>query len=1393
MRRNPSAKAPRAAFAPSRRLLAAGVMALLAHSVGAADTSAKAGHDEARQSYIVHLQSPPVALFEGFGATASAAKRALKPTHPGTAGKARLEIGAPEVKAYRQFLASEQDNIERLAESTLGRALSPRARLDLVLNALVLDLSPQEAQRLSKLGGIEKVEPDFLREPQSDAGPTWVGAPAVWDGSAVDGVGSQGAGVVIGVIDTGINPSHPSFAGVGPVDGHLHAAPRALSTSLCASPTSPPCNGKLIGLRDFTSGSASREIDNGLDVVGHGSHVSGIAAGNRILGSISVAGQSIQREFSGVAPHASLISYKACEVEAKCQGSWLLAAINAAVADGVDVINYSIGGDPRDPWTSSDALALLAAREAGIVPVVAAGNAGPELGSVTSPGNAPWVISVANASHDRSVGNRLVDFELAPAQVSASAPAPGGGSLLGLGATAGYGPARLVIPEDFPGCGVGEGIGLDGNGRPDGSSNPWAGNPHRFNGEIVVCRRGTQARLAKGDNVLRAGAGGMVLINSIGDGESINDDVHLLPAVHLGYSAGEALARWLAAGGERARIEGSRLIEDAALADRLSADSGRGPVAAGGVMLPSITAPGTRIVAAAGTGSGLVTRSGTSMASPHVAGAAALLRALHPQWRVEQIQSALMTSARGGVKREDGTSAARRVDAGAGALDVAAAARTQLAVLGNGAEFRAARPTQGGQPRSLNLPGLVHESCRDRCGLSRSLRDLGYGGRWRVSASLAGGLAQAIPAEFEIAAGGSQSLQLDIDLRGTPALGQWLSGEVLLERVDGSAQLRLPVGVFASPGDLPSKLSLDLPSDAGAVDLMFSGLAALKHLHVEAGAAATPQREQRALAQSPAPASPYENIGQGSFFQILQLAAATQSTPRRFVLVAEAGSDSAPDIDLFVGVDYDSNGRPDEAEELCRSAGPTAAERCQLELTQTGSSQQVWVLVQNHAGSAGSDQVWAESVLFDPAPAPGVVATAPRAVGSREPFAVRLSYDLPELLPEQRRLSLLSLRSAAGAAPFAQIPVQLYRSGREPAARQLVQGRPLNLTLPAGGSHQRLFVDVPAGTRRLSIEMQGATQVMRLQALPSSAGSLPQIEGPSDLSAPLASLSGSGVLSLDGASLGGARLYLLLHNAAAEARQARLELKLEREQPRPQPQFGAWFNPEQSGSGVFLYGAADNWGLLWFTYLEDGTPTWYLASAPAPAPDQAQWSVDLSRFAWDGDSAAGTVVGRATLSLNSDRSIQFGFQLDGQTGSAPMQFLGEPGEACPRGSAGPLDLNGLWFDPGNGGFGYSIEAGPDFEVVSLFLYDASGRPRWALATGQPFDAGPMTAWQYQGSCPLCTWVQPSVQSIGSVILDHAATSPAQISVNLRLAPPLSGLWTRSHAPVRLSNPLGCPP
>jgi hypothetical protein len=751
-----------------------------------------------------------------------------------------------------------------------------------------------------------------------------------------------------------------------------------------------------------------------------------------------------------------------------------------------------------------------------------------------------------------------------------------------------------------------------------------------------------------------------------------------------------------------------------------------------------------------------------------------------------------MGSARGGFRREDGLSSARRIDIGAGGLDVAAAARAQLALFTGGSEFRSARPATGGQPRSLNLPGLLHERCFERCSLDRLLRDLGFGGRWRVQAQLDGGQVSVSPSEFEIGAGGTQSLRIDIDLRATSALGQWLSGEVRLERADGGAQMRLPLGVFAWPGSLPKRLSAEARSDVGAVDFRFAGLAALAGLQVEAGSAARPQREERLLAQSPNPDKPYESIGQGSFFQTLTLPAATVGAPRRFVLIAEAGSNQAPDVDLFVGVDYNANGRPDEGEQLCRSNGPGSDERCELELAQTGSSQQVWVLVQNHRGGA-QDAVWVESVLLDPAPSTAVVASAPRTLGSGETFGVRIGFDLPDLLVGERRVSLLSLSPATGAAAFARVPVELRRVEGPRSARPLSSGIAESLRLGAGEVHDRMFIDLPAGTTAVRIEVEGGLPALDMRLLPAPSGSQPQLAPlPSSTLALAQLVPGASELRLARGSLEPQRLYLRLANGGAQALDLRLRPHLERIEPTPWTSLGAWFNPNRGGSGLYLYAAGPKWALVWFTYLDDGTPTWYFGDAPAPTGREAQVKIPLLRYGWDGSATSRVEVGHAVLSINGPTSLQFAFQVDGATGSEPMVWLGAAGGACPRTLPAALDPSGLWFDPANGGFGYGVEVGTGFQSAALFAYDAKGQPRWVLASGDGIGGAPMTVHQFTGVCPLCEWAQPSVQPIGTLALELVDSQITWISTEFEFAPPLQGQWRRSHVPARLAGIAGCP-
>ena len=942
------------------------------HGTAGAVADGSAKRDVSTERYIVHLSYPAVAVFDAAQAKRFPALKALQTTR--VAEGERLHVDSSSVKAYREVLQSQQDGVLREIEARLGRGLKPALRMDVVLNAMVLELSALEAAQLEQLDGVARVEADWVASPLTDAGPAWINAESIWNGSA--GIQTRGEGVVIGVIDTGINPTHASFAARGASDGFTHTNPMPSLVTLCNGSVSP-CNSKLIGIRDFTTGSSSAEPDDGLDADGHGSHVASTAAGNTLNVNLSFGNVNAPRVLSGVAPHANLISYKACEEEADCLGSWLLAAINAAVADGVDVINYSIGGPARDPWSASDAQAMLAARSAGTVVVVAAGNEGPSAGSLTSPANAPWVLAVANATHDRDVGSRLLDFS------GGNGALPGGGSVFGAGTSSGYGAQRIVIPADYPGCGVGDGLGTGSDGQPDGSSNPWTGQSNRFNGEIVVCQRGTQARVAKSDNVRRAGGGGMVLINTVGDGESTVADSHSIPSTHLGYLAGEALRQWLQAGGQSARIEAAQLMQSDAFADRLASSSGRGPVSLGAIMKPNVTAPGTSILAAAGTGTGFLFLSGTSMASPHVAGAAALLRAAKPSWTVSQVESALQTTARSGVVLQDGVSVASAMDAGAGVVELDGAVRTGLYLAVSEQDMRNANPANSGTPATLNLPGIALEPCLDQCTTSRVVTDQVGGGRWRVEGSLADGMIRVTPNDFSLNPGASQRLDIQIDLRGISQPNRWVDGEIRLVPTNSSvASTRLPVTAFASAGVISEGVETVTQGDKGFVDLPVVDLTGINTVAAVPWIAyslpdmadavfstngwAEPVIERVAMAQDPTPAEVYDQFATGTLIRSVSIPAASGTTASQYEARVNIGSATATDLDLYLGVDLDGDGLPSESEMLCSSTTSSAAERCEVQVRRSGSAQTLWVLVQNwQAGASGTDDVNTDILYFD--------------------------------------------------------------------------------------------------------------------------------------------------------------------------------------------------------------------------------------------------------------------------------------------------------------------------------------------------------------------------------------------------------------------------------------------
>ena len=402
--------------------------------------------------------------------------------------------------------------------------------------------------------------------------PEWIGAESIWSGAS-GFAANQGEGVVVGVIDSGIDWDHDSFQDPSPApDFYDHENPFGQQIGLC-SDAEVLCNDKLIGVWDFTD-----EESKGRDTAspGHGTLVSSIAVGNRHTVGLVLGTGGQLFTLKGVAPRANLVSYKVCreddpateEDEKACPGTAIVQAVNQAIEDEVDVVNFSIGSGPADPWVGYAAL-FLDLREVGIFAVTSNGNEGPAAGSAGYPAVAPWVMGAGAASHSRVIGAILSDMtggsSVPPENFIGTGKAPVNGSANG------YGPVDIVFAGDFGNalCGQGTAELQSSCNAHTGSTNPFA--PGTFNGEIVVCERGRYGRIEKSFNVMEAGAGGYILINDEINGNATNEDAYCIPGIHLTHGDGLELKAWLDSGsGHLAGIGAFDLFYDEGIADRIA-------------------------------------------------------------------------------------------------------------------------------------------------------------------------------------------------------------------------------------------------------------------------------------------------------------------------------------------------------------------------------------------------------------------------------------------------------------------------------------------------------------------------------------------------------------------------------------------------------------------------------------------------------------------------------------------------------------------------------------------------------------------------------------------------------------------------------------------------------
>ncbi|XP_028764182.1 subtilisin-like protease SBT1.7 [Neltuma alba] len=530
-------------------------------------------------------------------------------------------------------------------ESSLKSVSGSAAMLYIYDNAIhgfSTRLTPEEARLLESLDGILAVLPEKRYELHTTRTPEFLGIDKIAD--LLPQSNSDGE-VIIGVLDTGVWPESKSFndTGLGPIPSGWKGQCET-GTNFSTS----NCNKKLIGARYFANGyeaamgpvNETQESKSPRDDDGHGTHTATTAAGSAVKGAnlFDYASGTAR----GMAYRARIAAYKVCWIGG-CFSSDILAAMDKAIDDKVDVLSLSLGGGVADYYRDSIAIGAFAAMERGILISCSAGNAGPSTSSLSNV--APWITTVGAGTLDR-------DF---PAYVS-----------LGNG-------------KNYSGVSLYKGNALPDSPLPfvyaGNASNTTNGNlcligtltPDKVAGKIVLCERGQNARVQKGYVVKKAGGLGMVLANTDENGEELVADAHLLPASAVGEKAGDSIKTYIGSDANptvKIIFEGTKLgIQPSPV---VAAFSSRGPNdITPQILKPDLIAPGVNILAGwsksvGPTGLTVDSRrvdfniiSGTSMSCPHVSGLAALIKVAHPDWSPAMIRSALMTTAYTAYKNGD--------------------------------------------------------------------------------------------------------------------------------------------------------------------------------------------------------------------------------------------------------------------------------------------------------------------------------------------------------------------------------------------------------------------------------------------------------------------------------------------------------------------------------------------------------------------------------------------------------------------------------------------------------------------------------------------------------------------------------------------------------------------
>lgn len=754
------------------------------------------------QRWIVRLNEPPLAQAAGIAPGSDG--KAMQ-SLDGKSTRGRLQINSLQAQRYATLLEQQQNQAFALIKRALPSAKMQR-RYTTLFNGMALTLPNADAvAKLRAMPDVLAVYPDApIKLTMFDSIPQ-IGADVLWNSPSIGGQGKAGNGIKIAIIDGGIKIDNPFFNPAGfsypagfPKGDIAHTTPKVIVARAYFRPDLPPLPG-------------SETPEPGPEDSGHGTHVAGTAAG---VGGTEATIAGLTETISGVAPRAYLMNYKTFYANdsvfsGQSFTTELIAALEDAVKDGADVINNSWGGTADvNPNFDPILAAANAAVDAGVTVVFSNGNEGPNASTTGSPGFGDKVISVGASTTAKTIAANFADV-VAPPDVPDALHNR-------RFAAASFGPQV----EDTP-FGPSSFVPVSAITKSSLACTPLPANT--LSGRIALVERGTCGFSVKVFNAQQGGASAVMVYNSEAGGDEVigmaagdRADQVTIPSVFVPRSMGVGMTDLYSQAGESAKVvldPRARVIDRAP--DVLADFSSRGPTFQGSLK-PDVVAPGVNILSAGfGPGDGIQPLlgfgiiSGTSMAAPHVAGSAALLKQVHPDWTPLDIKSALMSTANSDVWLDnDHTERASVLEQGAGRIDLTRAATPGLLFDHPSLSFGELAPTAG-KPTQATIVVTARSAASGR--QSYTLKANASNGDFAIDVS---------PATVTLNAGQSARINVTITLPADAAPGDF---EGML-RLDGPQPLHLPIWARALPAERGTKVllvdndgssSLELPDYSG--------------------------------------------------------------------------------------------------------------------------------------------------------------------------------------------------------------------------------------------------------------------------------------------------------------------------------------------------------------------------------------------------------------------------------------------------------------------------------------------------------------------------------------------------------------------------------------------------